>query len=98
AELDGVLGETRVPADMEVANRLAYAGAVANETMRLRPVAPLILFEAVGDTTVADVEIPAGTNLMVLGRVAARDAAHFADPELFRPDRWLDAGPGPHDP
>jgi cytochrome P450/nitrite reductase/ring-hydroxylating ferredoxin subunit len=98
AELDGVLGTSTVPADIELANRLAYAGAVANETMRLRPVAPLILFEAATDTTVSDVAIPAGTNLMVLGRPSARDPANFANPELFHPQRWLDAGPGPHDP
>ncbi|HXU81543.1 MAG TPA: cytochrome P450 [Polyangia bacterium] len=97
AELDGVLGETRVPADMEVANRLVYAGAVANETMRLRPVAPLILFEAATDTTVADVEIPAGTNVLVLSRPPVRDPARFVDPEAFRPERWLEQGLTPHD-
>ena len=29
-------------------------GAVANETMRLRPVAPLLILEAIGDTTLGD--------------------------------------------
>jgi len=98
AELDASLGAATVPADIEAANRLAYAGAVANETMRLRPVAPLLLFEAITDTTLGDLEIPTGTNVMILGRPPARDPTHFADPELFRPDRWLDPAPGPHDP
>jgi cytochrome P450 len=97
AELDAALGTATVPADMDAANRLAYAGAVANETMRLRPVAPLILFEATTDTVLADVEIPAGTNLLVLSRPPVRDPARFADPEAFRPERWLDQGLYPHD-
>jgi cytochrome P450/nitrite reductase/ring-hydroxylating ferredoxin subunit len=98
AELDGAMGAATVPADMETANRLAYAGAVANETMRLRPVAPLILLEAITDTTIADVEIPAGTNAIMLTRPPVRDPAHFADPEVFRPGRWLDQSAGPHEP
>jgi cytochrome P450/nitrite reductase/ring-hydroxylating ferredoxin subunit len=97
AELDAALGTATVPADMDAANRLAYAAAVANETMRLRPVAPLILFEATTDTVLADVEIPAGTNLLVLSRPPVRDPARFADPEAFRPERWLDQGLYPHD-
>jgi cytochrome P450/nitrite reductase/ring-hydroxylating ferredoxin subunit len=98
AELDGTLGSDAVPADMDVVGRLAYAGAVANETMRLRPVAPLILFEATTDTTLADVEIPSGTNILVLTRPAVRDPANFADPEAFRPERWLQQDAGPHEP
>jgi cytochrome P450/nitrite reductase/ring-hydroxylating ferredoxin subunit len=99
AELDAVLASDTVPGDIEVANRLAYAGAVANETMRLRPVAPLILFEAATDTTLADVEIPVGTNILVLTRPPVRDPDHFADPEAFRPERWLDRDQaGPHEP
>jgi len=97
AELDSVLGAANVPGDMEQANRLAYAGAVANETMRLRPVAPLILFEAVGDTTLGDVALPAGSHVLVATRPPVRDPAHFAEPEAFRPGRWLDQHPGPHD-
>src|SRR6185436_6319590 len=65
--------------------------------MRLRPVAPLILFEAAADTTVADVEIPAGTNVLVLSRPPVRDPARFVDPEAFRPERWLEQGLTPHD-
>jgi cytochrome P450/nitrite reductase/ring-hydroxylating ferredoxin subunit len=98
AELDSVVGGASGPADIETANRLAYAGAVANETMRLRPVAPVILFEAAVDTTLADVEIPMGTNVLLLTRPPVRDAEHFADPEQFRPERWIDPGTGAHEP
>ena len=98
SELDAELGPATVPADIEAANRLAYAGAVANETMRLRPVAPLILFEATTDTVLGDVELPAGSHVLVATRPPVRDPAHFADPEAFRPGRWLDQQAGPHEP
>ena len=39
AEVDDVLGDARVPKDLEQAGLLPYASAVANESMRLRPVA-----------------------------------------------------------
>jgi cytochrome P450/nitrite reductase/ring-hydroxylating ferredoxin subunit len=97
AELDATLGQSAVPADIEAANRLAYAGGVANESMRLRPVAPVIMFEAAVDTTIDDVEIPAGTYILILTRPPARDPAHFADPEQFRPERWIEPT-GAHEP
>jgi cytochrome P450/nitrite reductase/ring-hydroxylating ferredoxin subunit len=97
AELDRELGGAAVPRDMDIANRLPYAGAVANETMRLRPVAPLVLLEAISDTTIADVEVPAGSNALILTRPPARDPSHFAEPELFRPDRWIEPT-GAHEP
>jgi cytochrome P450 len=99
AELDAVLGEGTVPAGIDETSRLPYAAAVASETMRLRPVAPVILFEALTDTAVADVAIPAGTNVLVLTRPPGRDPHNFADPESFRPERWLEQPPaGAHDP
>jgi cytochrome P450 len=99
AELDSAVGDATVPGDLELANRLTYAAAVANETMRLRPVAPLILFEAVVDTTIGDVRVPAGTHVLVLTRPPVREAARFEEPERFWPERWLEDGPArTHDP
>jgi cytochrome P450/nitrite reductase/ring-hydroxylating ferredoxin subunit len=87
-----------VPGSFEEASRLPYAGAVANEAMRLRPVAPILLMEAIVDTTLGDLHVPAGTAVAVLSRPAARDAGSFARPEAFQPERWLDPPlPGPHD-
>jgi cytochrome P450/nitrite reductase/ring-hydroxylating ferredoxin subunit len=101
AELDGAVGADGVPAELDAANRLTYAGAVANETMRLRPVAPLLVFESLVDTTLAspqgDLAIPARTTLMVLIRPPVREPQRFHDPEAFRPERWLQDDRGPHD-
>jgi cytochrome P450/nitrite reductase/ring-hydroxylating ferredoxin subunit len=102
AELDAAMGGDAVPGDIETATRFAYAGAVGNEAMRLRPVAPVLFLEALADTTLGDVEVPAGTVVVVLARPPVRDPARFHDPEIFRPERWLPAAPdapapGPHD-
>jgi cytochrome P450 len=40
SEADAVIGSGNVAVDLDTANRLARTNAVANETMRLRPVAP----------------------------------------------------------
>jgi cytochrome P450/nitrite reductase/ring-hydroxylating ferredoxin subunit len=99
AELDDQVGGASVPGDLELANRLSYAGAVANETMRLRPVAPLLLFESIVDTTIGDVAVPAGTHVLVLTRPPVHDAAHFEEPARFWPERWLEGGPArTHEP
>lgn len=97
-EISSVMGNDAVPDTFESANRLVYAAAVANETMRLRPVAPIIILEANEDTVLGDIELPARTGVSVLLRPAAVDAENFADPKAFRPERWLPGAPGPHEP
>jgi len=98
AELDQALGSDRVPATFEDANRLTFAGAVANETMRLRPVGPVLGVRANEDTVLGDTSIPRDTELMVMLRPAVLDARHFEDPSAFRPERWLPGPSGAHEP
>jgi len=68
---------------------LDYVEACCHETMRLKPVAPLLSAQAVRDTTLGDIEVPAETIVIALMRHDARQAAHFADPHAWRPERWL---------
>ena len=98
AEADAVLAGGPTPPDIDKANALAWAGATANETMRLRPVAPLLYHDALVDTELGGVHLPPKTPVVALMRPAARAAAHFADPDAFRPARWLGGVPGAHDP
>ncbi len=88
-EADGVLGDSPLPADIEQAGRLAFALAVANEAMRLRPVAPAPFFEAIRDVVIGDVAVPKGTTIIALARVATRDANRFDAPLEFMPERWI---------
>src|ERR1700724_3562674 len=60
-EADGSLGTSDVAGDIETANKLIWAGAVAHETMRLRPVGPILFLEAKVETVVGDLLVPEGT-------------------------------------
>ena len=68
---------------------LTYLEACAHEAMRLKPVAPFQIIEAVHDTVVADVRVPRGTRVWCLMRGDSISAAHFPDPDRFEPQRWL---------
>jgi cytochrome P450/nitrite reductase/ring-hydroxylating ferredoxin subunit len=96
-EADRLLGASDVAGGIETANNLVWAGAIANETMRLRPVAPFLLLDAKVDTVVGDLLVVAGTRVAVLMRPAARDSTYFDEPNAFRPERWLDDAAGVHD-
>jgi cytochrome P450 len=89
-EVLGVLGAERIPSRYEELAALPYVEACANETMRLKPVAPLIIVEAARDTVVGGVEVPAGQIVMCLMRPPAVDGKYFPEPQSFDPARWLD--------
>ncbi len=99
-ELDRVLGDAVVPQTIEDVNRLEFASAVANEAMRLRPVAPLLFLEPRTDTVLGDVTVPRETLVVLAIRAPAVDPAYFGDPHTFRPARWVDetATGGAHEP
>ena len=97
-EADDVLGLPDVAADVDAVNRLAVASAVAAETLRLRPVAPFGAATANVDTSLGDFFIPKGTTILTLFRPEAVDPTNFVDPLAFKPERWLDAPSGPHNP
>ena len=97
-EADDVFGLPDVAADVEAVNRLAVASAVANEALRLRPVAPFSGASANLDTSLGEYFIPKGTTILLLFRPEAVEPTNFADPLAFKPERWLDAPSGPHNP
>jgi cytochrome P450 len=91
-EVDRVAGEPD-RWTIERINALDWLEACANETMRLKPVAPSLTLMALRDTTIADIRVPAGT--VVFGALRAdslRDEC-FANARAFDPQRWVD----PHD-
>jgi cytochrome P450 len=98
-EADTVLADGAVPTDLEQANRLAFALAVANETMRLRPVAPAPFYEPNVDVILGGIAVPKGTTIIVPTRMATRDPARFESPGEFLPNRWIagDTGGRTHD-
>lgn len=75
--------------------RLGYLDAAARETMRLKPVVPVIVLEPHQDMLVDDVEVPAGTTIMCLLRPAPE---HGGGDACFRPERWLAEAAGSNPP
>lgn len=71
---------------------LDFVEACAHETMRLRPVAPILVLQAERDTVVADLQVTQGTVVLTAMRRDSVDEAHFPDPRAFRPERWLAEG------
>ena len=73
----------------EDVSALPYIDACINETMRLKPVAPIIMLQPTRDTVVAGIDVPKRTLIMCLMRAGATDERRFPDAQAFDPARWL---------
>jgi cytochrome P450 len=88
-EADVVLGDQRLPIDLAALERLQLTEAVAHETMRLRPVSPIMGLETQEDVVVAGIQIPKATPVFLLIRPGVLAEANFGQAHEFQPDRWL---------
>src|SRR5213078_4224278 len=62
--------------------------------MRVKPVAPLMVAQAVRDGAVAGIRIPKGQLVVTLLRAPTMEERHFRDATAFDPARWLDMPAG----
>ena len=88
AELDAVLGD-RVPS-LDDLPRLAYAGHVITESLRLYPAAWGMARLAVEDHEIAGYPVTKGMGVAMAQWVVHRDPRWYDAPEEFRPERWED--------
>jgi cytochrome P450 len=70
--------------------RLTYTDAVITEAMRVYPPVYLLGREATCDLELGGYRVRKGYTVFVSQWVAHRDPRYFPDPEVFRPERWLD--------
>lgn len=84
-------------ADLQIQHldELPWLEACAQETMRLKPVAPAASLEALRDTVVGDVFVPAGTLIWCVVRHNMLSETLFPDAAAFQPERWMPDAPLP---
>jgi cytochrome P450 len=70
-----------------------YMTAVVNETLRVRPVVPLVARMLKQDLRVGDYELPAGTRVTPSIYLTNRSKRVYEDPAAFRPERFLERAP-----
>lgn len=88
-ELDRVIGRDRWVSEKDIAN-LPYIDAIVKETMRLHPVAPMLVPRMTReDCTIDGYDIPKGTQALVLVWAIGRDPAIWDAPDEFQPERFL---------
>ena len=69
--------------------RLPFAKAVMEETMRLFPPVPFMSRQAIAEDRIGRVKIPRGSLVMVAPYVLHRHHTLWDDPEAFVPDRFV---------
>ncbi|XP_039261731.2 cytochrome P450 2B1-like [Styela clava] len=88
-EVDEVIGEG-VPS-MKHREDMPYTCAFLQEILRHRTLVPLSMpHKTTNDTSFGGYEIPKDTPVLTNLWAVQHDPEHFADPEEFRPDRFLD--------
>ncbi|GLU14234.1 hypothetical protein SLE2022_308160 [Rubroshorea leprosula] len=88
-ELDRVIGRNRLVEEKDIVN-LPYINSIVKETMRLHPVAPMLVPRlAQEDCKVAGYDIPKGTRALVNIWTIARDPNLWESPDEFRPERFI---------
>jgi len=71
----------------------AYMTAVVNETLRVRPVVPLVVRVLQSELQVGEYSLPVGTRVVPAIYLANRNPRVYTDPREFRPERFLEKGP-----
>ncbi len=93
-EIDRVMGQApeNLPWTPEKMADLDFIEACAHEAMRLKPVGPFHVVEALKDTVVGDVAVPKGTVIFMILRHDNLNERCFPNAKDFSPERWLEQG------
>ena len=75
--------------------QLNFVEACAHETMRLKPVAPILPLQTVHAMTIGDVQVPAGIIVQNIMRSDSVSDNHVPRAAAYEPERWLVNADGP---
>ena len=89
AEAREVLAGRPVLGDFADLDRLPQLEAATLESMRLKPIAPLIALQAQVDLDLAGLLVPRGHLLFLMTRLCATSELHHEHAQRFAPQRWL---------
>ncbi|WZY84108.1 hypothetical protein YC2023_030492 [Brassica napus] len=87
-ELDSVVGTTRLIQETDLPN-LPYLQAVVKEGLRLHPPEPMFERFSQEGCRVGGFYVPEKTSIMVNAYAMMRDPNYWADPDEFKPERFL---------
>lgn len=94
-EVDSVLNDNQIVIDYKLNNDLKYIEGAALESLRFKPVAPIILHEAIRDVEIEGIQFVKGQKILTQYRVAALKDEFFSNAKDFKPERWLKASQCP---
>ena len=83
----------RLTAEIDAGEGDDYLTAVINETLRVRPVVPIVVRMLQSELEVGGYRVPAGTRVVPSIYLTNRSACVYPNPAEFRPERFLEAAP-----
>jgi cytochrome P450 len=83
----------RLVAEIDAGEGEEYLTAVVNETLRVRPVVPLVGRLLTQELQVGGYALPAGTRVMPAIYLTNRSPRVYDEPAEFRPERFLESAP-----
>ena len=89
AEADEFLPEGRRP-ELRQVLAAPTARRIVNESLRLAPPVWVAPRRAIENVTVDGVDVPLGAHVLVSQYVSHRNERFFSDPDVFRPERWVE--------
>ncbi|XP_014611194.1 PREDICTED: cytochrome P450 4c3-like [Polistes canadensis] len=92
-EYDEIIGSDEMTS--ETLNKLVLLDACIKESWRLYPVAPLIARQIYSPLEILGHTIPAGSTVLINSYLLHRDARHFPEPHVYKPERFLPCNPRP---
>ncbi|XP_057775640.1 cytochrome P450 71AU50-like [Salvia miltiorrhiza] len=87
-DLEEIVGPNQMVDESHLSN-LKYLDCVIKESMRLHPVGPLLVHQAMEDCEVDGFHIPSKARVLVNVWAIGRDPDAWIDPERFAPQRFL---------